>query len=81
MINSHNGKTFKGQRASFTQQVSVWAVRGSSKGRFSPSRELVISSAHLESRTALTDEGLLLGTMAFESVMSHPARWLTSGHG
>jgi hypothetical protein len=59
----------------------VWAVRGSSEARFWPCKELVVSSAHLESRTALTDEGLLLGKMAFGSVMPRPARWLTSGHG
>jgi hypothetical protein len=80
-INSHNGKIFKGQHASFTQEVSAWAVRGSVEARFSPIKELVISSAHLESGTTLTDEGLLLGKMAFGSVMPRPARWLTSGHG
>jgi hypothetical protein len=32
-----------------------------------------VSSAHLRSRTALTNEGLLLGYMAFGSVPSRPA--------
>jgi hypothetical protein len=33
-----------------------------------PARSLVVSSAHRESGTALTDEGLLLGNTAFGSV-------------
>jgi hypothetical protein len=33
-----------------------------------PARNLVISSAHQESGTALTNEGLLLGNTDFESV-------------
>jgi hypothetical protein len=47
--------------------ASAWAVRGSSEARFSPCEELIVSSAHLEDGTALTDEGLLLGKMAFRS--------------
>jgi hypothetical protein len=34
---------------------------------------MFVSSAHLRSGTALTDEGLLLGNMAFRSVSSRPA--------
>jgi hypothetical protein len=64
---SHNGKISKGQHASFTGSASAWAVRGSSEARFSPCEGLVVSSAHLEDGTALTDEGLLLGKMAFGS--------------
>jgi hypothetical protein len=40
---------------------------------FSPYEELFVSSAHLRSGTALTDEGLLLGNMAFGSILSRPA--------
>jgi hypothetical protein len=57
----------KGSTRLFLGSVSAWAVRGSSEARFSPRDELVISSAHLEDGTALTDEGLLLGKMAFGS--------------
>jgi hypothetical protein len=39
---------------------------------FSPYEELFVSSAHLRSGTALTNEGLLLGNMAFGSIRSLP---------
>jgi hypothetical protein len=57
----------KGSTRLFLGSASVWAVRGSSEARFLPSEELVVSSAHLEDGTALTDEGLLLGKMALGS--------------
>jgi hypothetical protein len=40
----------------------------SSEAHFSPCEELVVSSAHLEDGMTLTDEGLLLGKMAFGSL-------------
>jgi hypothetical protein len=80
MIASHNGKTSKGQNVSFTlASVSVgrpWEFRSP----FSPCKESVVSSAHLEGRTTLTDEGLLLGKMVFGSVLPRPARLLVSAH-
>jgi hypothetical protein len=57
----------KGSTRLLLRSASAWAVRGSSEGHFSPSEELVVSSAHLEDGTTLTDEGLLLGKMAFGS--------------
>jgi hypothetical protein len=57
----------KGNTRLLLGSASAWAVRGSSEARFSPSEELVVSSAHLEDGTTLTDEGLLLGKMAFRS--------------
>jgi hypothetical protein len=57
----------KGSTRLLLGSASAWAVRGSSEARFSPSEELVVSSAHLEDGTTLTDEGLLLGKMAFGS--------------
>jgi hypothetical protein len=39
---------------------------------------MVVSSAHLRSRTALTDEGLLLGNMAFGSAFPRMT-WSTFG--
>jgi hypothetical protein len=57
----------KGSTRLLLGSASTWAVRGSSEARFSPCEELVVSSAHLEDGTALTDEGLLLGKMAFGS--------------
>jgi hypothetical protein len=80
IIASHNGKTSKGQVASFTGRASAWAVRGSSEVRFSPCKELVVSLAHLGGRTTLTDEGLLLGKMAFGSILPRSARLLVSVH-
>jgi hypothetical protein len=44
---------------------------------FFPYEELFVSSAYLRRGTALTDEGLLLGNMAFGSVLSQPA-WITN---
>jgi hypothetical protein len=70
----------KGSTRLLPWQASVWAVHGSFEARFLPHKELVVSSAHLESGTALTDEGLLLGKMAFGSVTPRPARLLTSGY-
>jgi hypothetical protein len=61
-------------------RASAWAVRGSSEARFSPCAGLVVSSTHLQGRTTLTDEGLLLGKMVFGSVMPRPARRLASVH-
>jgi hypothetical protein len=79
-ITSHNGKVSKGQNTSFTRMcVSVgrpWEFRSP----FSPCKELVASSAHLEDRTALTDEGLLLGKMVFISILPRPAGLLVSSH-
>jgi hypothetical protein len=66
MTTSHNGKISKGQRL-LLRSASAWAVRGSSEAHFSPCEELIVSSAHLEDGMALTDEGLLLGKMAFGS--------------
>jgi hypothetical protein len=60
-------KFSKGSTRLLLGSASAWAVRGSSEARFSPSEELVVSSAHLEDGTALTDEGLLLGKRAFRS--------------
>jgi hypothetical protein len=57
----------KGSTRLLLGSASAWAVRGSSVARFSPCEELVVSSAHLKDGTALTDEGLLLGKMAFGS--------------
>jgi hypothetical protein len=57
----------KGSMRLLLGSASAWAVRGSSEARFSPNEELVVSSAHLEDGTALTDEGLLLGKMDFGS--------------
>jgi hypothetical protein len=50
------------------------------EARFSPYEELVVSSAHLEDGTALTDEGLLLGKMAFGSILPRQARLSFSAH-
>jgi hypothetical protein len=58
----------------------VWAVRGSSEARFLLCEELVVSSAHLEDGTALTDEGLLLGKMVFGSILPRPAGLSVSAH-
>jgi hypothetical protein len=80
IIASHNGKSSKGQVASFTQAGVRWAIRGISEVRFLPCKKLVVSSDHLEGRTALTDEGLLLGKMAFGSILPRPARLLVSVH-
>jgi hypothetical protein len=75
MIASHNGKTSKGQNASFTlASVSVGRPVGVPKPVFHPVKVLIVSSAHLKGRTALTDEGLLLGKMVFGSVTPRPAR-------
>jgi hypothetical protein len=52
-------------------QKSVRAVRGSSEAHFRPIKS-VCKLGHLRSGTALTDEGLLLGNMAFGSVLSQP---------
>jgi hypothetical protein len=60
------------------RQASVWAVRGSSEARFSPCKKLIVSSTHLESGTALTDVGLLLGKMAIGSVTPRTSLLLTS---
>jgi hypothetical protein len=57
----------KGSTRLLLRSASAWAVRGSSEARFSPSEELVVSSAHLKDGTTLTDEGLLLGKMVFGS--------------
>jgi hypothetical protein len=57
----------KGSTRLLLGSASAWAVRGSSEARFSPCEELIVSSAHLEDGTTLTDEGLLLGKMAFGS--------------
>jgi hypothetical protein len=79
-ITSHNGKVSKGKNTSFTRiRVSVgypWEFRSP----FSPCKELVISSAHLEDKTALTDEGLLLGKMVFGSILPRPAGLSVSAH-
>jgi hypothetical protein len=77
MLNSLNGLFLRGSACLFNRQTSAWAVRGSSEVHYSPCKELCLSSAHLESGTALTDEGLLLGNMAFRSVMSRPA-WVAN---
>jgi hypothetical protein len=58
-------KFSKGSAHLLLGSASAWAVRGSSEAHFSPCEELVVSSAHLEDGTALTDEGLLLGKMDF----------------
>jgi hypothetical protein len=60
----------------------VWAVRGSSEAHSSPREGLIVSSAHLEFRTALTDEGLLLGKLAFGSLAHvRPGRRFQFAHG
>jgi hypothetical protein len=68
IIISLNSEVSKGQNTSFTRiRASVgrpWVFRSP----FLPCERLVVSSAHLEDGTALTDEGLLLGKMAFRSV-------------
>jgi hypothetical protein len=51
---------------------------GVPKPVFRPVKVLIVSSAHLKGRTALTNEGLLLGKMVFGSVMPRPARWSAS---
>jgi hypothetical protein len=62
-------KFSKGSAHHLLESASAWAVRGSSEAHSSPLEELVVSLAHLEDRTALTDEGLLLGKMAFGSLV------------
>jgi hypothetical protein len=57
----------KGSTRLLLGSASAWAVLGSSGARFSPCEELVVSLAHLEDGTALTDEGLMLRKMAFGS--------------
>jgi hypothetical protein len=79
-ITSHNGKVSKGQNASFTRiHVSVgrpWEFRSP----FFTCEELVVSSAHLEDGTTLTDKGLLLGKMVFGSILPRPAGLSVSAH-
>jgi hypothetical protein len=70
----------KGRTRLLLGSASAWAVRGSSEARFSPCEELVVSSAHLEDGTTLTDEGLLLGKMAFGSFLPRPAGLSISAH-
>jgi hypothetical protein len=70
----------KGRTRLLLGSASAWAVRGSSEARFLPYEELVVSSAHLEDGTALTDEGLLLGKMAFGSCLPRPAGLSVSAH-
>jgi hypothetical protein len=60
-------KSPKGRTRLLLGSAPAWAVRGSSEARFSPCGRLVVSSTHLGDGTALTDEGLLLGKMAFGS--------------
>jgi hypothetical protein len=72
---SHNGKFSKGSARLLLGSTSAWAVRGSSEAHSSPREGLVVSSAHLEVRTALTDEGLLLGKMAFGSLAHVRPGW------
>jgi hypothetical protein len=60
-------KSPKGRTHLLLGSAPAWAVRGSSEARFSPCGRLFVSSAHLGDGTALTDEGLLLGKMAFRS--------------
>jgi hypothetical protein len=63
-------------RLFFQEKISVgrsWEFRIP----FSPYEEFVRKSAHLRSGTALTDEGLLLGNMAFGSVLSRLA-WIAN---
>jgi hypothetical protein len=60
-------KSPKGRTRLLLGSPPAWAVYGSSEARFSPCGRLVVSSAHLRDGTALTDEGLLLGKMAFGS--------------
>jgi hypothetical protein len=60
-------KSPKGRTRLLLGSAPAWAVCGSSGARFSPCERLVVSSAHLEDGTALTDKGLLLGKMAFGS--------------
>jgi hypothetical protein len=57
----------KGRTRLLLGSASEWAARGSSEVRFSPCEELVVSSAHPVDGTALTNEGLQLGKMAFGS--------------
>jgi hypothetical protein len=70
----------KGRTRLLLGSASVWAVRGSSEARFLLCEELVVSSAHLEDGTALTDEGLLLGKMVFGSILPRPAGLSVSAH-
>jgi hypothetical protein len=70
----------KGRTRLLLGSTSAWAFRGSSEARFSPCEELVVSSAHLEDGTVLTDEGLLLGKMAFGSFLPRPAGLSVSAH-
>jgi hypothetical protein len=46
-------KFSKGRTRLLLGSASTWAVRGSSEARFSPSEELVVSSAHLEDAKGL----------------------------
>jgi hypothetical protein len=70
----------KGRTRLLLGSASAWAVRGSSEARFSPCEELVVSSAHLEDGTALTNEGLLLGKMVFGNFLPRPPGLLVSAH-
>jgi hypothetical protein len=60
-------KSPKGRTRLLLGSAPAWAVRGSSEAHFSPCGRLVVSSAHIGDGTTLTDEGLLLGKMAFGS--------------
>jgi hypothetical protein len=60
-------KSPKGITRLLLGSAPAWAVRGSFEARFSPYGRLVVSSAHLGDGMTLTDEGLLLGIMAFGS--------------
>jgi hypothetical protein len=67
---SLNSYFFRGSARLSSRQKSAWAVHGSSEAHYSPYKKLFVSSAHLESGTTLTDEGLQLENMAFRSVFA-----------
>jgi hypothetical protein len=80
-ITLHNGKFSKGRACLLQGHVSVWAIRGSSEARFSPDKELVVCSALLGNRTALTDEGLLLGKVVFGTFFNRLGCWFRPTRG